>query len=61
MIREAKTHQVYNAMQTGQKHGMVTMDQCLADLYRAGKISYEMALMKAIDPASLKQLVKRSA
>lgn len=61
MIRESKTHQVYNAMQTGQKHGMVTMDQCLADIYRGGWISLEMALMKAVDPSNLKQLLRKSA
>lgn len=61
MIREAKTHQIANAMQTGQKHGMLTMDQCLADLYRYGKISFETAVMKAVDPADLKQLLGRTA
>ena len=61
MIREAKTHQIYNAMQTGQKHGMVTMDYCLADLYRRGKISFEMAVMKAVDPSDLKQLLGKTA
>lgn len=61
MIREAKTHQICNAMQTGQQHGMITMDYCLADLYRCGKISYEMAVLKASDPAELKQLLGKAA
>ena len=26
LIREGKTHQIYSAMQAGQKHGMHTMD-----------------------------------
>jgi len=59
MIREAKTHMIYNAMQTGQKHGMVTMDQCLADLCRYGKISIETAISKASDPQDLQQLLGR--
>jgi twitching motility protein PilT len=55
MIREAKTHQIYTAMQTGHKYGMQTMDESLADLYRAGKISYEVAISRAVDPNDLRQ------
>jgi twitching motility protein PilT len=44
LIREGKTHQVYSAMQAGAKHGMQTMDQCLADLVRRHKVTYELAL-----------------
>jgi len=61
MIREAKTHQIYNAMQTGQKHGMITMNQCLADLCRYGKISFETAISKSEDPADLSRLLGRTA
>lgn len=61
MIREAKTHMIYNAMQTGQKSGMITMDQCLAELCRYGKITFEMAVNKASDPADLQQLMGRTA
>ncbi|HDP70696.1 MAG TPA: type IV pilus twitching motility protein PilT [Actinobacteria bacterium] len=57
MIREAKTHQIYNAMQTGQKYGMITMDQCLADLYRRNVISLETALNRAVSPDNLKQML----
>lgn len=59
MIREAKTHQIYNAMQTGQKYGMQTMDYSLAALYRKGKISLDMALSQASDPQEVKQLLGR--
>ncbi|MCL5292289.1 MAG: type IV pilus twitching motility protein PilT [Actinobacteria bacterium] len=61
MIREAKTHQIYNAMQTGEKYGMQTMDQSLADLYRRGLISFDTAVAKAIDPNDLKQMLGRPA
>ncbi|MDI6891852.1 MAG: type IV pilus twitching motility protein PilT [Actinomycetota bacterium] len=60
MIREAKTHQIYNAIQTGQKYGMQTMDQALAGLYRRGKITYEIALERAIDPQDLRQLLGKA-
>jgi twitching motility protein PilT len=46
LIREGKTHQIYSAMQAGSKHGMHTMDQHLAELMRAGKITYETGLEK---------------
>lgn len=59
MIREAKTHQISNAMQTGQKYGMYTMDHSLATLYRQGKVSFEMALAQATDPQEVKQLLGR--
>ncbi|MCK4267547.1 MAG: Flp pilus assembly complex ATPase component TadA, partial [Actinomycetia bacterium] len=59
MIREAKTHQISNAMQTGQKYGMQTMDNSLATLYRKGKISLDVALSQAVDPQEVKQLLGR--
>jgi twitching motility protein PilT len=46
LIREGKTHQIYSAMQAGSKHGMHTMDQHLAELMRAGRITYETGLEK---------------
>jgi twitching motility protein PilT len=46
LIREGKTHQVYSAMQAGAQHGMHTMDQHLAQLVRAGKITYEHGIEK---------------
>ncbi len=58
LIREGKTHQIYTAIQTGQKYGMQTLDMALADLVRRGWITYETALEKCQDPASLKQLIR---
>lgn len=57
MIREMKVHQIYNAVQTGQKHGMQTMDQALADLVKQGKITVDTALSRAVDLGNLKQLI----
>ncbi len=57
MIREGKTHQIYTAMQTGQKYGMQTMDMALAELVRRGKIVFEGALERAVDPQVLKQIL----
>jgi twitching motility protein PilT len=46
LIREGKTHQIYSSLQAGAKHGMHTLDQHLAELVRAGRITHETALEK---------------
>ncbi|MDP8986859.1 MAG: type IV pilus twitching motility protein PilT [Actinomycetota bacterium] len=56
LIREGKTHQMYSAIQAGKQHGMVTMDQSLADLVRAGRVTYDVALEHANNPGEFKQL-----
>jgi twitching motility protein PilT len=56
LIREGKTHQMYSAIQAGKQYGMVTMDQSLADLVRAGKVAYEVALERANNAGEFKQL-----
>jgi len=60
LIREAKTHQLSTAMQTGRQHGMCTMDESLADLYKRGLISYDTALGQSVDPAVVKTLLGRN-
>lgn len=61
LVRERKTHQIYTAIETSQELGMQTMDQCLANLYRTKKISYDMALARAIDMHDLKQRLERTS
>jgi twitching motility protein PilT len=56
IIREAKTHQIYSAIQTGASHGMCTMEKSLSDLCQAGLITVEDALSKANHPAELRNL-----
>jgi twitching motility protein PilT len=46
LIREGKTHQIATAMQAGAKFGMHTMDQHLAELVKANRISYETGIEK---------------
>jgi twitching motility protein PilT len=48
-IREGKTAQINNQIQTGRARGMMSMDQYLAELVRAGKITPEAALERAFD------------
>ncbi|MFN2609649.1 MAG: type IV pilus twitching motility protein PilT [Actinomycetota bacterium] len=57
LIREGKTHQIYSSLQAGGQFGMQTMDQSLADLYRRGKIAYDVALERCHDVEGFKQLV----
>lgn len=38
MIRENKTYQIDNAISTGVKDGMLSMDQSIQNLYRQGRI-----------------------
>lgn len=39
LIRDEKIHQIYSSIQAGQKYGMRTMNQSLAELYLAHKIT----------------------
>ena len=57
LIREEKIHQIYSAMQAGQKFGMQTMNQSLADLVMKRKISREEALNRSMLPEELSQLL----
>ena len=56
LIREGKTHQIPTAIQTGTQHGMTSMDNSLATLYKRGMITLDTALQRAIDVNVLKQL-----
>ena len=44
LIREGKTHQMYSSIQAGKAHGMISMDQSLANLVLSGKVAYSDAL-----------------
>ena len=57
MIREEKVHQIYSAMQAGQKFGMQTMNQSLANLYLRGQISRQEALSRSLFPEELLRLM----
>jgi twitching motility protein PilT len=61
LIREAKVHQIYSAMQAGGRYGMQTMDASLARLVATGKLSVEMALQRCHDPQELQRLMGGAA
>ena len=49
LIREDKVAQMYSAIQTGQAHGMQTLDQHLQELVQRGLITRQDAKSKAIN------------
>jgi twitching motility protein PilT len=57
LIREAKTHQIYSAIQTAGAIGMQTMDADLVRLVREGRITIEMAEQRASVPEELRRLL----
>ncbi len=56
LIRDNKTHQIDNAIATGGS-GMVTMDQSILALYKAGRISEQVALDFASNPDQLRRWI----
>ena len=58
MIREAKTHQIPSAMQTGKKYGMQTLDDAIMDLLMKKWVSPEEAYDKCIDKAKFASFLK---
>lgn len=54
-IRENSIHKLYTEIQAGRKHGMITMDHALLDLYQRGDIAYDTALTMARDPESIRK------
>jgi twitching motility protein PilT len=61
LIREQKIHQIYSAMQAGQKFGMQTMNQSLAELVQKRRISRDDALNRSTLPEELAGLLGSSA
>lgn len=57
LIREGKTYQILSAMQAGRELGMHTMDQHLAELVNAGRITAQAAMAKAHDPEGFQRML----
>jgi len=53
LIRENKMHQAQSTIQSGRAAGMVTLDQCLAELVRTGVVDREEAQRHARNPGAL--------
>jgi twitching motility protein PilT len=60
LVREAKTHQIETAIQTGGQQGMQTMDQSLRDMHLRKLISLDDALSRAIHPEELRKMIREA-
>lgn len=57
LIREAKTYQMMNIIQTGTQYGMQTLNQSLTDLCKRGIITCEQAMTRSIDTEELSEML----
>ena len=55
LIRDNKCYQIDNAIASGANEGMISMDQSIVALYRAGHITKETALEYSEHPEQLKR------
>ncbi len=53
LIKENKTHQLRNALLTGQQDGMMTFEQSLSALVQAGTVTYEEAVARSLHPKEI--------
>ena len=58
LIRDGKTHQIDNAIAAGAADGMLSMDQSIYSLYKAGRISAETALAHAVNAEQMKRRIQ---
>lgn len=55
LIREGRTHQIDATLQAAAGQGMLTMDDSLLALYRAGKITRETVEISCLHPETVKR------
>jgi twitching motility protein PilU len=58
VIRKGEIHKLKELMKQGTQQGMITFDQALFELYKAGEISYDDALHYADSANEIRLLVK---
>ena len=59
LIREEKTYQVENVIQTSVEDGMIILEKSLMNLVESGEISEENAMLYASNPKYLKLLLSK--
>lgn len=60
VIREGKVRQIRNMIATGQKDGMMAMEQSLAALVARGIVTYEDAVAASVHPEEIAGLAQRA-
>lgn len=58
MVRDNKSYQIDNAIQTSGSEGMISMDQYLLSLFHKGKITGETALEYAMNPEQMARKIQ---
>ncbi|MGA9349656.1 MAG: type IV pilus twitching motility protein PilT [Anaerolineae bacterium] len=58
LIREGKTYQIPNVIQTSTQYGMQSLNQALRDLYYRRVITQEAALTRSNNPEELRELME---
>jgi twitching motility protein PilT len=58
LIRKGEDHQIYSAVSTGRTEGMMTMEQSLAEMVRAGRIGRDTALAHCFRPEDLRRYLQ---
>jgi twitching motility protein PilU len=60
LIRQGEVHKLKEVMKRSREHGMQTFDQAVFDLFRAGRISKEDALIAADSKNEVRLMIKLS-
>ncbi len=58
LIRKGEIHELKLVMRDSGHHGMITFDQCMFNMYKAGKISYDDALRHADSANEVRLMIK---
>ncbi len=61
LVREGKTHQIYSAIDTGAKFGMISLDNSLLNLVKQRVIAKDVALAKSSNPQSMQARLGQAA
>ena len=59
LVRESRIHQIDSVIQTSAAEGMISMDESILRLYKAGRISKETALHYAMNPDQMQKKLVR--
>lgn len=57
LIRESRSHEIENVIETSVEQGMISMNQSLVELVRTGVISTEHAFAYSLNPKNLERLM----
>lgn len=57
LIREKRTHEISNVVETSSEQGMVDMNRSLVELVQKGEISMESAYQYSINPKALERML----